>query len=100
MLSSSSARGRSNAASAAARLGLTLSSSGTGTLHGGGEAWWGYLKYLEHGEDRPRLFSLVNATDVRVERWRGAPSEEWGQMTPYLHPRGPGYAIRRAGTWR
>ena len=49
--------------------GLTLTSNGTGTLYGSGEAWWGYLRYLIHRENRPRLFSLVNATDVLVENW-------------------------------
>lgn len=56
---------------------LTLTSSGMGTLHGGGEAWWGYVPYLLHGEDRPRLLSLTNATDVLVERWRLEQSAYW-----------------------
>ena len=38
--------------------GLTLTSSGTGTLFGNGQSWWGYANYLLHGEDRPRLFLL------------------------------------------
>ena len=57
--------------------GLTLTSSGQGTLHGSGKSWWGYVEYLLHGEDRPRLFSIVNATDVLVERWRFEQSAYW-----------------------
>ena len=57
--------------------GLTLTSSGTGTLYGSGESWWGYLQYLLHGEDRPRLFALLNATDVLVEHWHFLQSPYW-----------------------
>eukprot|EP00937_MAST-01D_sp_MAST-1D-sp2_P002275 g2275.t1 len=57
--------------------GLTLTSSGAGTLYGSGESWWGYIKYLVHSEDRPRLFALLNATDVLVEKWRFVQSPYW-----------------------
>ena len=101
---------------------LTLTSSGTGTLYGSGESWWGYIQCelnrgrsrlvfstpnshrpflhltggsplptspprnlatsphhpdLIHGEDRPRLFSLVNATNVKVENWHFLQSPYW-----------------------
>lgn len=29
----------------------------------------GYIQYALHGEDRPRLLSIYNATDILVERW-------------------------------
>jgi polygalacturonase len=56
---------------------LTLSSNGTGTLDGSGDAWWGYVQYLIHGENRPRLLSLLNATGVLVEHWRFLQSPYW-----------------------
>eukprot|EP00658_Telonema_sp_P-2_P060320 TRINITY_DN49267_c0_g1_i1.p1 TRINITY_DN49267_c0_g1~~TRINITY_DN49267_c0_g1_i1.p1 ORF type:complete len:461 (-),score=57.61 TRINITY_DN49267_c0_g1_i1:259-1641(-) len=58
-------------------VGLTLTSSGQGTLNGNGQAWWGYIKYLIRGENRPRLLSIVNGTDVLVERWRFLQSPYW-----------------------
>ena len=39
-------------------------------LHGNGASWWGYIQYLVHGENRPRLLSIINATDILVEKWR------------------------------
>ena len=56
---------------------LKLTSSGRGTLDGSGSSWWGYINYLLHGEDRPRLFSLLNATDTLVERWTFRNSAYW-----------------------
>ncbi|KAL1524215.1 hypothetical protein AB1Y20_019123 [Prymnesium parvum] len=56
---------------------LTLTSNGTGTLHGGGDAWWGYIQYALHGEDRPRLLSILNVTDVLLERWNFRQSAYW-----------------------
>ena len=29
----------------------------------------GYIEYALHGEDRPRLLSIYNATDILVEKW-------------------------------
>ena len=49
--------------------GLTLTSSSAGTVVGNGESWWGYLNYLKYAEDRPKLMTIQNATDVLVERW-------------------------------
>ena len=59
-------------------LTLTTSSAGQqGTLFGSGDSWWGYLSYLIHGEDRPRLLSIINATDVLIERWNFEQSPYW-----------------------
>ena len=48
---------------------LTSSSPSGGTVDGSGAPWWGYANYLLHGEDRPKLFTLYNGTDVTVENW-------------------------------
>ena len=50
---------------------------GTGTLNGHGDSWWGYINYLRYGENRPRLFSIINATDVLVEQWLFTQSPYW-----------------------
>jgi polygalacturonase len=50
-------------------LTLTTSDGGRGTVDGNGESWWGYINYLIHGEDRPKLLTIQNSTDVLVERW-------------------------------
>jgi len=57
--------------------GLTLTSNGTGTMLGSGKSWWGYVNYLRYGENRPRLISIVNATDVLVEQWHFIESAYW-----------------------
>jgi hypothetical protein len=51
--------------------GLTLTSSapGGGMVDGNGESWWGYVNYLIHSEDRPKLLTIQNATDILVEDW-------------------------------
>ena len=49
--------------------GLTLTSTGRGVVDGNGESWWGYVQYLIHREDRPKLLTIQNATDVLVEHW-------------------------------
>ena len=56
---------------------LTLTSSSSGTLDGSGDSWWGYVNYLLHGENRPRLFSLLNATDVLIEKITFVNSPYW-----------------------
>lgn len=56
---------------------ITFTSAGDATIYGSGEAWWGYIKYLIHGENRPRLFALKNVTDVLVEHWRFEQSPYW-----------------------
>ena len=49
--------------------GLTLTSGGAGTVDGNGAAWWWEIQYLLHRENRPKLLTLQNATDVLVEDW-------------------------------
>ncbi|GMH60296.1 hypothetical protein TrRE_jg12934 [Triparma retinervis] len=52
--------------------GLTLTTSSPsirGTLDGAGKSWWGYVNYLRYGEDRPKLFTISNGTDILVEGW-------------------------------
>ena len=49
--------------------GLTLTSAGAGMVDGNGASWWGYINYLIHAEDRPKLLTIQNATDVLVEHW-------------------------------
>jgi polygalacturonase len=58
---------------------LTLTSSETsgGVIFGSGSSWWGYINYLIHGENRPRLFRLLNATDVLIEHWTFTQSPYW-----------------------
>ena len=51
---------------------LTLTSSNAlqgGVIDGGGAPWWGYVNYLRYGEDRPKLFTVANGTNILVERW-------------------------------
>ena len=60
--------------------GLTLTSSGIGTVDGNGASWWGAIQYLLHREDRPRLLTIKNATDVLVERWNFLQS----RITPFM----------------
>lgn len=49
--------------------GLTLTSSGKGTLDGNGAKWWGIpgIGYLERGKNRPPLMSVTNASSLVVE---------------------------------
>lgn len=56
---------------------LTLTSSSGGTLDGHGKSWWGYIQYAIHGEDRPRLMSIHNASDLLVEHWHFVNSAYW-----------------------
>jgi polygalacturonase len=49
--------------------GLTLTSTDGGTVDGSGESWWGYAQYLIHREDRPKLLTIQNSTDILVEHW-------------------------------
>lgn len=46
---------------------VTLTSSGTGTLDGNGEAWWGIIHYLEHTNHRPISLHIDGATDLVIE---------------------------------
>lgn len=56
---------------------LVLTSTHGGKLNGNGKSWWGYIQYALHGEDRPRLFSIDNATDILVENWHFIDSAYW-----------------------
>ena len=44
-----------------------ITSSNKGTLDGNGLKWWGAIKFLKHGENRPRLLHIVNPTNVLIE---------------------------------
>eukprot|EP00931_Biecheleriopsis_adriatica_P088848 TRINITY_DN63087_c0_g1_i1.p1 TRINITY_DN63087_c0_g1~~TRINITY_DN63087_c0_g1_i1.p1 ORF type:complete len:477 (-),score=57.00 TRINITY_DN63087_c0_g1_i1:104-1534(-) len=56
---------------------ITFTSNSAGTLDGSGSSWWGYINYARFGEDRPRLLSISNATDILVERWHFVNSAYW-----------------------
>lgn len=43
------------------------SSQSFGVIDGSGETWWGLIKYVEIGENRPRLFSIGNSRNLLVE---------------------------------
>lgn len=46
---------------------VTFTSSGKGTLNGNGKKWWGAIKFLENGEDRPRLFHILRSQNILFE---------------------------------
>ena len=58
---------------------VTFTSSGTGTLDGRGERWWGLpgIGYLVREEDRPRLFNVGGSRGILVERLRFINSPYW-----------------------
>lgn len=56
---------------------VTFTSSGTGTLDGSGEGWWGYISYLLIGENRPRLLHIYNSSDLLVENLLLKQSPYW-----------------------
>ncbi|EDQ85455.1 uncharacterized protein MONBRDRAFT_34221 [Monosiga brevicollis MX1] len=43
---------------------VTFTSSHQGLINGNGEAWWGAVKYLEIGENRPRLLHITNSSTL------------------------------------
>ena len=45
----------------------SLSGGNKGTIDGSGDRWWGAVEYLLIGENRPRLLSIYNSTNVLVE---------------------------------
>jgi len=47
---------------------ITFTSSGTGTLDGNGEVWWGYISYLIIGENRPRIIHIEDGGGILFER--------------------------------
>eukprot|EP01038_Epipyxis_sp_PR26KG_P006617 gene6617-9084_t len=56
---------------------VTFTSSGTGTLDGNGQEWWGAIKFLVHQEDRPRLLHIYNTKDILVENLLFKDSPYW-----------------------
>ena len=46
-------------------------------LYGNGEAWWGYINYLLHGIDRPRMFHIYNSTNLLMEYWHFKQAPRW-----------------------
>jgi len=48
---------------------VTFTSSGIGLINGNGEKWWGFpgIGYLIRQENRPRLFSIGNSSQLLVE---------------------------------
>eukprot|EP00055_Hartaetosiga_balthica_P015670 m.94148 g.94148 ORF g.94148 m.94148 type:complete len:450 (-) comp8922_c0_seq6:2883-4232(-) len=46
---------------------ITFTSSGIGTLDGNGIGWWGAVKYLEIGENRPKLLQIENTSSLLIE---------------------------------
>eukprot|EP01132_Coremiostelium_polycephalum_P007797 gene7797-9597_t len=46
---------------------VTFTSSSVGILDGSGEAWWGLIGYARFHENRPRLLSIGNSTDILIE---------------------------------
>ena len=45
----------------------SLPSGSKGVIDGSGENWWGLAEYLLIGENRPRLLSIYNSTNLLVE---------------------------------
>jgi len=60
---------------------FTFTSSGgqdnRGTFDGNGQVWWGAVKYLLHGEDRPRLLRFQKSKNVLFEKIRLIDSPFW-----------------------
>jgi polygalacturonase len=56
---------------------VTFTSSTVGMLDGSGEAWWGYIGYLEYQENRPRLFSVADSTNILLENMYFKSSPYW-----------------------
>jgi len=61
---------------------VTFTSSGTGTLDGNGEGWWGYWNYLIIGENRPRMLHVEDAGDLLIENIVFRQSPYWNV---YIH---------------
>ena len=63
---------------------VIFTSSGKGTLDGRGKKWWGLpgIGYLERAENRPRLFSMGSAKNVKVENILFKNSPYWTFWAP------------------
>lgn len=46
---------------------IIMTSSGIGTLNGNGAKWWGYIQYLKHTENRPKLLFFSHIKGIIVE---------------------------------
>ena len=56
---------------------FTLTSTGTGTLDGNGQKWWGAIKFLKYQENRPRLFHVSGSQQVLIENILFKDSPYW-----------------------
>jgi len=65
---------------------LTLTSSGTGTLEGNGEVWWGIpgIGYLVRQENRPKLIEINYANNTLVENFYFHNSPYWTFNTHHI----------------
>lgn len=61
---------------------VTFTSNTVGLLDGSGEAWWGYIGYLEYLENRPRMLTISNSKDILVENLYFKSSPYW---TVWIH---------------
>jgi polygalacturonase len=48
-----------------------------GTFDGQGKEWWGAIKYLKNGEDRPRILSIDGSKNIIVENLLFKDSPFW-----------------------
>lgn len=56
---------------------VTFTSQTVGLLDGSGEAWWGYIGYLEYQENRPRMLVVADSSNVLVENLYFKSSPYW-----------------------
>eukprot|EP00438_Fugacium_kawagutii_P025917 Skav228600 [mRNA] locus=scaffold5678:41972:43682:+ [translate_table: standard] len=56
---------------------VTFTSSSRGSVDGQGAAWWGFIRYLENEENRPRLWEISGAKDVLIEHFELINSPYW-----------------------
>ena len=56
---------------------VTFTSSSRGTIDGQGAVWWGFIRYLEHEENRPRLWEISTAKNVLIEHLLLTNSPYW-----------------------
>jgi polygalacturonase len=48
-----------------------------GVLNGQGRKWWGAIRMLTHGEDRPRLWHIIKSSNIHVEHLLLLDSAYW-----------------------
>jgi len=56
---------------------VTFTSSGTGTINGNGESWWGFISYLVRSEIRPKLIQINNSEQLLVNNLEFIDSPYW-----------------------